>query len=205
VTGLGVEVGGRLVQQEQVRLATERHCDEELLLLAAGELAERLPAHLLRVESELLRHALQGGDRCAAQVRRETQQLSHRHLEGRRELGNEAGALQHGAARRARRSSVDRDPSLVAVLAQQAAHERRLARTVGAHQGDALTALEREAHVAEDMGAPEALREVLDPDHAAALQSSLSRPLTWNRSESVGQMSTHRPQRVQSGPTSILA
>jgi hypothetical protein len=135
---LGIEVGGRLVHHQHLRLAAERDGDEDLLLLAAGELDEGLAADALDVEAEAQR---QRGDALrvgAAQRGGEADQLADRHLQRRRQLRHEADLRQHLGAVRARRPPVDGDLAFMGVLAEQAADQRGLAGAVGADQGDAL-------------------------------------------------------------------
>ncbi len=99
VAGHGVELGGRLVEQEQARAARERRPERDALQLAAGELVgpavqERLDAER---ERDLLDAARDRRRTVAAVLETERELVAHRPEHG---LG--LGVLEEGAGRRRR-------------------------------------------------------------------------------------------------------
>ncbi len=175
---LGVEVGERLVEQQDRGLDHQRARERHPLLLAAAEL-RRLPA-LEPLEADRREHA---GDALAdlgaaaagepepegyvledAHVRPDRVVLEHHaHLAP---LGRDRG-LGRGEQRPG-------DPDLAGVgheEAREQAQRRGLAAAGRAEQRHELLLLDREAHVLEDLLAAEALAQPLDDDvrHCALL------------------------------------
>ena len=157
---LGVELGGRLVEQQQPRLERERRGEADPLQLAAGELG-RLPAPEVERVHRIERALDPGPDL----VRRDTEVLEaegdlvrgdgHHHLvlgilEDRRDRAGQLG--------RARLPGVepgDDDPALEATAVEvrheprERADQRRLARPGRAEQRHDLARLERQRHVSQ--------------------------------------------------------
>ncbi|MCK7496902.1 MAG: hypothetical protein MZW92_42925 [Comamonadaceae bacterium] len=169
-----IEVGRRLVHDEEVGIAPECDGDEQLLLLAAGELDEGLRLDPFRVEAQPQSQIRHASRIAAAQRRRKVEQLPDRHPQGRRQLGHESDACQNAGAVGARRLAVDRDAAVVHVLAQQAADQGGLAGAVGADQRHPFAEPDLQADVVEDLVALERLRDAVENDHVGvAGRSSL--------------------------------
>ena len=169
VPGIGVKVGGRLIHHQQLGVAPERDADQELLLLSARELDEGLAAHPAHIEPEAQRHGLDAPGLGPADPGGEGDELPHRHLEWRRELGHEADLGEDLLAVLPRVQPVDPHPPLTGVLPEQAADQGGLSSPIGAHQGDAVSTLDAEVDPLEDLLAAKALDDLLESNHRVDL------------------------------------
>ena len=167
--GGDVECGGRLVEDQQVRVAAQRHGGHQPLQLAAGDLVRVAPAQAIRIGK------LQGPvELLGAAVRLLAGQLTMKHrgfrdllsdgqrgIEGRRGALREIGdALPANVAFLLRRHGDDVapvQPDLAAGeleprlgVSQRGQGDGGLARARLADQRDHLTALDLEAHALDD-------------------------------------------------------
>jgi hypothetical protein len=194
-----------------LRVAAEGDGDQQLLLHAAGEATKG------RARIGATSRPEAPGDSAWMRWRSEPHtaaakldQLADRHLQRRRQLRHETDLAEHLRALRGAGEAVDGDLALDGVLAEQAADQRRLAGAVRADQRDALAEPDLEVDAVEHaVLALEGLADVCRSGSSGAtlFRAACSRPLTSKTSEPVGQTSTHRPQRVQSGPigTSVMS
>ncbi len=194
---LGVEVGQRLVEQQQRRLDDQRAGQREALLLAAGELGG-LPVDL-GGELHGLQHALDALPDlllrrpvgALADLQREGDVVEHGHVRPDRVgLEHHAQAALVGrhvhvpaVARGEQDAVTDGDAAAVRLLqAGDGAQRRGLAAARGAEQGEQLALLDLEADVVdgEHRGRPlallrlvagEGLHEVVDGEHEEVLGS----------------------------------
>ena len=154
---LGIERGSRLVEQHDFRIHAERARDRDSLLLAAGKLAGiflRLLGNLDPREQRhrklfgvALRHLANPDRRQRAilenrQVRKKVEALKHH--------ADFAAHLIDALDVRRQLHAVDDDrPALMLLKPIDAANERRLARSGGAANDDALAAPHREIDIAQ--------------------------------------------------------
>ena len=177
--GPGVEVAGRLVGEQQLRLVDQRARDRDALLLAAGELARLVllaprEAHDREALSRLLlalarRVAVRGVDQRQLDVlerRRAGEQVER--LEDEADLPvPDLGALvavEPGDVDPVEKVAARRGP----VEAADDVHEGALAGPGRPHDGDELARVDREGYAVEgpdlDLAHRVDLDEVLDPD-----------------------------------------
>ena len=151
---LRVQVAGRLVGQQQLRLAGQRARDRHALLLPARELAGQVP-HARgqpQLGQRLLDALLALGGRHAAVAQRHVDVVEHV------QVGDQVEALEDEAdllVAQPRQALVGQPAHVLAVqpvlalveVVQQARHrqERRLARARRPHDGHELAALDRHA------------------------------------------------------------
>ena len=161
---LGVEVGERLVEQEQLRLADDRPGQRHALLLAAGELAGRAREQVADVDL-----GGGGGDRALDLARRRADHLQrkadvlrhrhvriervalehHRHVALARLLRGDVGAVHRHRAGAHR------------LQAGEDAQRRRLARARGAEQDEELARPDLEVDAVQHRGRAVALDDAL--------------------------------------------
>ncbi len=152
--GLGIEVAGRLVGEQQRRVVDERPRDRDALLLPAGELVGHVvqlrrqagqPQDVRHLGADLLagaaRHLQRVGDVVVhGAVRQQLEVLE--------DDADVAPEVRDPAARDLRQvvaGDADRAVGRIELLDQQA-HERRLARAGRADEEDELAAVDRERH-----------------------------------------------------------
>ncbi len=157
VRGAGVEIAGRLVGEQQARRVDQRARDGDALLLAARELARRVALAVAEAEQPQ-RPARPLDARLAAR------RPGRRVIKGQADVLDRAGARQQiealedeaealaadaGELRLLEPGDVDAveevAPAGRPVEAAEDRHQRRLARSRGAHDGDELAALDRQA------------------------------------------------------------
>ena len=199
---LGVQIRRRFVEDQDLRVPAQGDADQELLLLAPGELDEGVTAETGHVQPQMAGHLRHPRRIGAADPGGEGQELAHRHAQGGRQLRHEADLGQDLFAVCARVQAIQGDQALAMVFPQQTADEGGLAGAVGADEGHPVPPLDLQVDAPEDGLAAEALDDLFENNHAG--YKTLSRPLTLKLKELVGQMSTHRPQRVQSAPMSVV-
>ena len=165
-----VDPGGRLVEEEQLRLPGQRPSDQHPLLLAAGELGDAVAG---AVEES---HHLEGVPyRCAVGGTERTQQAATGQTAGGDDLphrGRDAGGgpapLGHvahaGPAVEALEVGVEEPQLSRGQRAQpdQGAHQGGLPGPVGPHQRDELTGLHPQVHVTKDGATADGDRPVLE-------------------------------------------
>ena len=160
---LDVEVVGRLVEQEHVRLAHQQPHELQAPPFAAGEVAHERPG-AVAAEAEAIAEQ-PGGDLDAAAERRDgadaLQRLEHALVAGdlRRVLG-EVGEAD-------RRAAVD-PPVGGLELAREQLDERRLARAVDADERDPVARAQPPGDVAQHDVRPVGERDVLGLEHLVA-------------------------------------
>src|SRR5439155_10404599 len=155
-----VETVERLVEQEQLRSTDERLCDQQPLLLAAGELTDR-PARVARGVDELerfgdasrlLRAARESGERDppARAVQSELDEVDPADAGA----GVEVVPLRQVADPRLRRSRAlsqhARRAGVHGLQPEDGLDQRRLAGSIRTEHGDELTADDRQRDVAPD-------------------------------------------------------
>ncbi len=160
VGGLGVELRGRLVEQQQLRLERERRCKRHTLQLATGELARRAVGEVRRAdERERLIDARPDRRRLDADVLEAEGDLvrdivHHDLVLGILEDGRDR-TRELGGPRLARVEPGDDDPPLEAAAVEvrhepgERTQQRRLAAARRAEQRDVLALGELERHVVE--------------------------------------------------------
>ena len=184
---LGVQPGGRLVEQQQLRLQAERAAHLHDLAHSVGQVRDPL----LPVVGELQEvddvfHAAPVLELLSPH-RGEEQEMGQRRrapvdMTADEEVLQDGGVLEEldvlegarqaerrDAMRRQRGDVAAREPNAPAVGGVDAAHqveERRLAGSVRSDDGEHLALLDVEAHVVDGTNAPEADRQVLDGEVA---------------------------------------
>ena len=158
-----VEVGERLVEQEQLRPGDQRVRDQHALLLAAGQLAD--PGVGVPVRADVGQRRL---DQFPALPRREAEpepvpvKAKRHHVAGaQRHVGVDDQLLRHvadgGLVLVVQRRAVDEHPPARRLdQAEDDAEQRGLARAVRADDPGEVALLERERDVAEHLAAAEA-------------------------------------------------
>ena len=160
VAGDGVELGGRLVEQQQPRPGGERRAERHALELAAGQLVRRAveqPGDAER-ERRLLDPARDGRRAPAAVLERERQLRAHRAHHDLRlgvleQRAGDGGQLGRAVVARVEAAGQQPPGELAAVEvrheARGGAQQRRLARPRPAGEHDELARLDAQGHVGE--------------------------------------------------------
>ena len=155
VRGSRIEIAGRLVGEKQARRVDQRAGDGDALLLAAGELARRVALAIAEAEkcSAARARSMRSARRCrpgGGVVERQADILERAGARQQVEaLEHEAEALaaDAGEVRLAQRRDIDALEEVMAagrpVEAAENGHQRRLARTRRAHDGDELAGARR--------------------------------------------------------------
>src|SRR5262252_4055956 len=200
-----IEADERLVEQEELRLADQRLRNQEPLALAAGELGNGMSGQVLRADQVqralhvlALRRAAPGqapampagdaGDEVPSSDPRMQQRRAHlRHVSDRRTAAPDR-RVEHADRARARPDE-----------AEDRAHQRRLARSIGAEHADELAALDREAHVRQDR--PAAHRD----GHAVAGDRRHDPPPSSAFTTASSSAATHAWYDLSSGLVSVTA
>ena len=154
---MGETPGGGFVEHQDLGLGHQRAADGDLLALAAGELARRLPALVLEDREEAIDLLHRAGDVVAAEERAHLQVLLHRHRgEDVRCLGDEGHALGNPVLRREMRDVVAADPDGTFAEVQHSEdgfHCGGFARAVGADDDGDFAFVHGDGAVVQDVGA----------------------------------------------------
>ena len=163
---LGIDAGGRLVQQQQLRIGQRAGAERQPLLPAAGQFAGEL--FLAALKADAVDHVARGpaGIGQAVEPRDEFEVLPHR------KVLVQAEALRHVADLALDLVGVAADVvaetgALAAIRRQQAAQHadgRGLAGSVGAEEAVDRTALHLHREIMHDLAAAKRLRQALDID-----------------------------------------
>ncbi len=166
-----VEVGQRLVEQQQAGAADQRVRDQDPLLLPAGQQPDPRVRDVLGVDGrQHLVHQLAPRPRRQRDAEPVPVQAKPDQVPGpQRHVGIELDLLRHVAdPRHPRPARPAVDPHLAGVGRQQAEYHPQqggLARPVGADQADELTGLDPQSHVLEHLAAAESHADVVDGEH----------------------------------------
>ncbi len=198
---LGVERGGRLVEEQDARLERQGAGDRHALLLAAGELGRVVAGAVGEADGLELNAGLglgvlageaadadQGlGDVAEGGHVRPEVELLEDHADVAAHRADGAGGQAHALARRAEGVAeglaVDLDQAAGRLLEEgDAAEQRRLARARRADDAGDLAARRREVDAVEDAGLAEGLGEAADADGRGGRRAHANRYLARRRS-----------------------
>lgn len=162
-----IKIGGRLVHDQHIGIATECNGDQQLLFHAAGEADKLAGENAFDIQPEALGNGVDTLRVGTAQRRREPDKLSDRHFQRRRQLRHKPDVAKYCRPVLTRVQPVDGNRAVKGVFAQQAANQCCLAGAVRTDQRDTLANTDIEADTVKNTGPTKTFGKIGELDHWA--------------------------------------